>query len=360
MAAAIGALILGFAVLIMSNNVRRGVIDSVDLCISTVIPSLFLFTAIANFALKSGLCEVLGKILDRFSQKIFNLTGEQFAVFLLSLFSGYPVGAGLVTELLKSGKITEQQARRMICFCVSAGPAFILVAVGEAALGHRSDGYRLLVAHLISSLLLCFVIGLLSRFFDKHRQNPTVRQSPTLMSNRATNTSFAENFTASAVNASKAMFNVCTFVIVFGALGRLITTDTVPLSPFSVNFLRGIIEVTAGVNLFGRGRLPLIAFLLGFSGVSVHFQVLSVAAETKVKYFPFLLSRLTHGVVSATVIGIWELICPRCIDTAVSRTPTAALNGSPLAAASMLLLGVVLIVYSSRQRQISANSDTSC
>ena len=358
--AAAGAFVLGVAVLIMSENVRRGVIDSIDLCISTVIPSLFLFTVIANLALKSGLCEAVGKLAHKFSQKIFNLSGEQFAVFLLSLFSGYPVGAGLVTELLKLGKISQYQARRMICFCVSAGPAFVIVAVGEAALGHRSDGYRLFAAHLISSVLLCFSTGILSRIFDKRKQPQPIKPCMTPENRNIAAVSFSENFTASAINAAKSMFNVCTFVIVFGALGRLITTDSLPLSPFGVNFMRGITEVTAGVHLFGRGRLPLIAFLLGFGGISVHFQVLSIAAETKVKYFLFLLSRLTHGVISATVIGIWELICPRYIDTAVTHTPTASLNGSPLATVSMLLLGVVLIVYSSKSRQNFAKSDTSC
>lgn len=349
------ATVLGAVILIMSGNVRQGVNDSVELCISSVVPSLFLFTIVANFAVNSGLCRVLGRPLHRFSTFSFNLSGEQFSVFLLSLISGYPVGATLISQLLKDGKITETKARTMLNFCISAGPAFILITVGEVALGHRSDGYRLLFAHTLSSLILCFCFGLGTRIFDKTCQNPT-ETAPVSVSESGV----SENFVKSAIDASKAMLNVCTFVIAFGALGRLITTDIPFFSPFAVNLLRGLVEVTNGVNLFGRGRLSLIAFLLGFGGISVHFQVLSILSDAQCRYLPLLLSRIVHGCISAAMIALMEIISPRYIDTAATPSISVSQSGNPAAVLALMLLGVVLVVYSSQSRQHLTKFDTSC
>lgn len=349
------AVVFGIVVLIMSCNVRQGVSDSIDLCISSVIPSLFLFTVIANFMMNIGLCEVLSRPLHRFSEFVFNLSGEEFCIFLLSLVSGYPVGATLLAKRLRLKKISKRRAEEMLRFCISAGPAFILISVGEFALGHRSDGCRLLFAHTLSSILLCFFSGLYNRF--KKRDSTTERHWEAPLAPRC---SVAEGFVTAAIDASKAMLNVCTFVIVFGAVGRLITTGSTPISPFFVNLLRGVIEVTNGVQLFGRGRLALIAFLLGFGGLSVHFQVLGILSGIKCRYFPLLLSRLSHGGLSALIIIIVEIVSPRYIDTLAQGTVKVSHNGNPLAVFSLMLLAVVLTVYSSHSLSKPPKFDTSC
>ena len=349
------AVIFGSVVLMMSHNVRQGVSDSIDLCVSSVVPSLFLFTVIANFMINIGLCEALSRPVHRFSEFVFNLSGEEFCIFLLSLVSGYPVGATLLSKRLRLQKMSSRRAEEMLRFCISAGPAFLLISVGEMALGHRSDGYRLLFAHTLSSVFLCFFYGLLNRFKKHDLTNITVPQ-PALSPKQT----LAENFVTAAIDASKAMLNVCTFVIVFGAVGRLITTDSTPVSPFFTNLLRGIIEVTNGVQLFGRGRLTLIAFLLGFGGISIHFQVISILSPMKCRYFPLLLSRLAHGGLSALIIAVMEVVSPRYIDTLAQGTVKMSQNGNPLAVFSLILLGVVLTVYSSTALSKPPKFDISC
>ena len=332
-----------------------GVSDSIGLCISSVVPSLFLFTVIANFMVNTRIFEILSRPLHWFSKFVFNLSGDEFCVFLLSLVSGYPVGATLILKMLKLGQISRKRAETLLQFCVSAGPAFILISVGEIALGHRSDGYRLLFAHTLSSVLLCFFYGLFGRL--KSNNSTTCTLQHTIKTPPQT---VAESFVNSAIDASKAMLSICTFVIVFGAVGRLITTDIPFLSPFSVNLLRGLVEVTKGVQLFGRGRLALMAFFLGFGGISVHFQILSIMSSAKCRYWPLLLSRLAHGGLSAGVIFIMELVSPRYIDTLSQSPAKVSYNGNPLAVFSLMLLAVVLTVYSATATIKPSKFDTSC
>ncbi len=341
--------LFGMAVLMFSPFVRRGIANGIDVCITTVIPSLFLFSCVSCFAVKSGICYNIGKAFDKFSKPLFNLSGEEFAVFLFSCVSGYPVGASLVTELYKSGRISQNKAVLMTNFCVAAGPAFILVAVGEISLGSRSDGQRLLAAHVISSVLLAIIFGVYSRF-SKTDTDKSIGLKPFSLTPQSTTALFVDSVT----EASKNIFKICGFIVAFGGIGGMVSADNLPVSPFFANLVRALLEVTVGIDLFGRGRLALLAFLLGFGGISVHFQVLSVTRALKIKYFPFVCTRLVHGVCSAFVIAAFEKILPRSIDTLAQSNTSPEINGSPFSVAALLLMGITLIVYSKRQRRISA------
>ena len=63
--------------------------------------------------------------------------------------------------MYETKQISLNQARRMSLFCVGAGPAFLITAVGTVLLGNTKLGIILLVSQLISGLIL----GIISRFF---------------------------------------------------------------------------------------------------------------------------------------------------------------------------------------------------
>ena len=51
--------------------------------------------------------------------------------------------------------------------------------------------------------------------------------------------------------------------------------------------------------------------IISFGGLSVHLQVMSILSNTKVKYLPFLFSRIIHailsGILSYVLFPILEL-----------------------------------------------------
>lgn len=334
------AFCIGVGLVAFSEGVRNGVSDSIELCISTVIPSLFLFTALAVFFVKSGSATAIGRVVDPFSRVVFCLSGEQFAVMTVSFVSGYPVGARLINELYLAGRATASQAQRMLDFCVCGGPAFIVLAVGEATLGSHSDGVRLLAAHIASAVIMALASRLLAFGKNKASLAPTPQSAP-----EAKPLSLV--FTLSVTDAARSMFGISAFVIAFGGLGGMLSSLEF-LAPCVTKTLIALSEVTVGVGQFGRKELPTIAFLLGFGGISVHFQVLSAVSSLRFTYPRLLLSRTVHGTLSAILIALFESVSPRVINTAVGSTaPSPRLHGSPFAVAALLLMGAVLIFYSS-------------
>ena len=58
--------------------------------------------------------------------------------FIMSVLSGYPMGAKVVGDLKRSGEITLREAKRLMSFCSTSGPAFMAGAVGAGMLGSAS------------------------------------------------------------------------------------------------------------------------------------------------------------------------------------------------------------------------------
>ena len=49
-------------------------------------------------------------------------------------------------------------------------------------------------------------------------------------------------------------------------------------------------------------KTVLTTFLLSFGGLSSHMQVMSILSDTKIKYFPYLVARLIHSLLSSILI----------------------------------------------------------
>ncbi len=327
---------LGVFVLVLSNGIRQGVIKGITLCGSSVIPSLFLFTSVSLFAVNSGILQGFNKITP-LSQRVFGLKGNELSVFALSLTAGYPVGAKMVNELYKNGEITHKKANRMLLFCVGAGPAFTVTAVGEQALGSKQDGIRLLCATLVSSVLM----AALSRFVEKkEKSTPKPKE-------KAPEIPLSDAFVLSVSDAAGTMLKVSAFVVVFsGLLGGL---NSLCRSYFMQKYMFSLLEVTSGVQNFGRGELYAVAFLIGFGGLSVHLQIMSSAGEIRPKYFRVFLSRLVHGLMSTGFVLLFDWLWPRTVETAATGgAAKPEIHGNPMSAAAMLLLAATVAAVTIR------------
>lgn len=332
------------AVLVFSDSVRQGVRQGLELCAQTVIPSLFLFTAAALFITRSGAASVLGRIVSPVTRLLFGIGDEKASVMLMSAVAGYPVGARLVDSLYTSGKISRAEALKMLTFCVNAGPAFIIVAVGEAVLDSRSDGWRLLAAHLSATAVLAAVVRFLpDRLFAKAPFK--TKSAVQTMRNDAL---LSDIFVSSVSDAGSTMLSVCFFVVFFagagGGLSAVKTTFT--------DTLGQLLEVTSGIQVCTRNTLPLAAFLLGFGGLSVMFQVLSAAKNCIMPFWLLSVSRLLHGTLSAAFIALAEVIFPRTLETGTFGVAAekAAVSASPAAAAALMLLCAVMLVFTQNVR----------
>ena len=326
------------SVLLFSNEIRQGVKNGLSLSALSVIPSLFIFTAISLFIIKSDAGQVLGGLISPLTRPLLGLNTDESAVFLISMVAGYPVGAKLLNSLYLDGKISRGKALKMLNFSINAGPAFIIVTVGEGFLNSRSDGVRLLICHLLATFILAVTVRFLP---DRLFSQETKTKKQTLI--KREESALSDIFVLSVLEAGKTMLNVTIFVVFFAGLAG-------GFSAFgftNTNRLTSLFEVTAGLSNITRSQLPFAAFLLGFGGVSVIFQVISSAESLRPQITILLLSRLLHGGLSYALTIIFEIFLPRDLMTGTFniQPDTPAINTSPFAALSLLLLCVVMLFF---------------
>lgn len=334
----VAAVTIAVAVLLFSAEIRQGVIRGLSLSAQSVIPSLFIFTAISLFIIKSGAGQVLGKLISPVTRPLLELDADQSTVFLISMVAGYPVGAKLLNSLYIDGKISRSKALKMLTFSTNAGPAFIIITVGDGFFNSRSDGVRLIVCHLLATLILAVAVRFLpDQLFS---QDTKSKKQTLLISQRS---ALSDIFVLSVLEAGKTMLNVTIFIVFFAGL----TGGFSALELANTNRLTSLFEVTAGLSNLTRSQLPFAAFLLGFGGISVIFQVISSAENLQPKFTILLLFRLLHGGLSFVIAMIFEAVLPRDLMTGTFniQPDTAAVHTSPFAALSLLLLCIVMLFF---------------
>ncbi len=291
-----------------------------------IIPSLFPFTACVLFIMKSGGLELLS-FAAPFTKKVFHLSPELFSLMLLSFMGGYPVGAKLLNEAVKTGRLSKENAGIMLNYCVNAGPAFVVLAVGGGILGSKKTGYILLAAHIAASLILSLFFG----FYIKNEN--------TVCSKTEISPGSADNFVSAVSDAASAVFSVCAYVILFSAVNEYMGYAAQRI-PF-LKYLSPLLEVTNAVT--GMRNIVIIAFLLGFAGISVWCQILSVGKLIRINFAAFTLSRIVHGLLSALFCALLLKAFGIAVTASALVKYTPSYSGAALSL-SMLSMVIVLII----------------
>ncbi len=266
---------------ISSQGVSRGLLISANV----IIPSLFPFMVCVLMLIKSGF-SVKNGFVNNILYAIFGHNFDMFFVFLLSMLGGYPVGARLINEQHGQNIIDKKTADIMLTYCVNAGPAFVICAVGSGMLGSYKIGVILLFSHIVVSVILAAVCGI-----ELRRHNCLYKAAPPTIKN------FSENFVVSVADASASVLKICSFAILFSGLNAYLDYffGDMPILKNIVYFT----EVTSAVTK--TKNIVFISFLLGFSGVSIWCQIFAISGGRKINFWRFCLGRILHGFISALI-----------------------------------------------------------
>ncbi|MBQ8741366.1 MAG: hypothetical protein IJY79_07455 [Clostridia bacterium] len=267
---------------ISSSGVSRGLLISANV----IIPSLFPFMVCVLMIIKSGI-SIKNKYLQRLLKISFGQNFNMFFVFILSMLGGYPVGARMINELYNKNAIDKKSADIMLMYCVNAGPAFIISAVGKGIFNSYKIGIVLLISHLVSSFIIAFICA---RHLRKSGNFNTINDI-----NLPIN--FSEKFVTSVADAASSILQICSFVIIFSAINAYLEYFFA-----DIPIIRNIIfftEVTSAVTK--TNNIILVSFLLGFSGLSIWCQIIAMTGKRKINFSLFAFGRLLHGGISSTI-----------------------------------------------------------
>ncbi len=314
-----------------ANGVRRGL----ALCGSVLIPSLLPFLVLSGFLVRSGLSDRIGRYFGRLTAFLFRLPGCCAPAILIGFCGGYPAGAAAVAELVRTGRLSAADGRRMLLFCVNGGPAFVVNAVGVSLLGSRAHGWLLLGIHWGISLLL----GILSRFAaPKEEERPSPPPSPL---------SGAAALADSVGTACRSLIGMCGFVM--AASSALFLTEAAGAPARWLLPLSCLLEVNCGcvaAAAAGAAAPFWLGWSLGFGGLSVHGQIAACAPSLCPIDGRFFRTRLLHGFLSGLLsLWLWQYL-PFSVSAFATAGGFEALPAAAswTGASSLLVLGAVSLI----------------
>lgn len=151
--AALIILLLMCAVLINPERYLSSVKDGVILFWAAVLPALFPFFFFTRMLTGLGFPETIGKFFEKPVKFLFHTPPISAYIFFMSVLSGYPIGAKLISEFYKNGVINTEESKKIIAFSSTSAPLFVIGTLGVFMLDNVSYGVIILFSHYLSAIV---------------------------------------------------------------------------------------------------------------------------------------------------------------------------------------------------------------
>lgn len=290
---------------------------------NNVVPSLFPFFVITELLSHTNFIYYIGKVFDKVMRPLFNVPGECAFAFIMGLISGYPTGGKIVASLREQGICTKDEGDRMLAFTNNSGPLFIISFVGISLFGDTKTGLLLLVTHILAGITVGIILSKLSTKKSKAMDMLSTKNVNTFSHKEpVTFRNFGKVLGKSIQDAISTILMIGGFVVIFSVIisilnqSRLLDICSQLLKPilsilgfhleFAKPLLGGIIELTNGVNMVSSipmkaisQNIILCAFLLGFGGISVLFQVSALLSKTDLSMKKYVIGKFIQGIIAA-------------------------------------------------------------
>lgn len=280
------------------------------LCAELIIPSLFPFFVVSGLLSRLGFSARLAGRLSRPAARLYGISGAGATALFMGLIGGYPLGAAYIADMRRQGLISAEEGERLMGFCNNSGPAFLVGSIGAGVFGSAKLGLGLYIIHILSAL----ITGLFFRGSGRYKA-----QMPHLPESRGS------ALIDSVRQAAQSILSVCGFIVCFCVIiglmdaggyfsllvGRLASLTGLELHAARA-LLSGVLELGSGIGAM-RGLSPspvnlaIAAGIVGWGGVSVHFQTYAVLAESDIKGDLHLTGRLICCAVSSALGYIFGL-----------------------------------------------------
>lgn len=314
-------LIFTFSLLIFSKSNLPAIKSGLTLWATSVVPSLFPFFVATELLMHTNIISKLGMFFNKYMKPLFNIRGEGSFPFIMGIISGYPIGAKIATSFRKNNICSKEECERLLSFTNNSGPLFIIGTVGILMYKNTSIGILLFITHILA----CLSVGFIFRFWKKNKYSKDYTSDNTITSkktNYATFSNLGEILAESITSSISTILLIGGFVVIFSSVIsilkssgflNIITLIFAPLFKFlhiDTQFIQGLftgfLEITNGINYISNIackkisiNIIITAFLLGFGGISVLLQVLSITSKTDLSIKPYIYGKLLHGILAA-------------------------------------------------------------
>lgn len=316
-------LFIVICIIIFPEYAYKSSLDGLNLWFNVVCPALLPFFICVEILIGLGVVNFIGAVFKPIMSFLFNIPGEGAFAFVMSIASGYPVGAKIVASLRSENICNKAEAQRMISLCSTSGPLFVIGAVSVGILNNPKIASVLLLSHYLSALS-CGVIMRFYKINEKSISNTTFTNPFTelVKYRNKDKRSLGQIIADSVKNSINLILIVGGYIVFFSVTSKmlqitgifsiipkysrgLISLINIAPDTWSVFFI-GLLEVTNGVKECAKVSIPymtkisLISFFIGFGGISVNAQVSGIIQDTDINFPLYLVIKVFQGIAAAS------------------------------------------------------------
>ena len=306
-------------VLLISNPEKyiQSINSGISLFFYSVFPSLLPFLFLSRLIDGLGGFKRLDKFMSGFITKIYHCPTSVSYPFIMSMISGYPIGAKIIGEMKKDGTLSMVDARRAICLSSTSGPIFVIGSVGANMLQNSKLGFFIFLSHIIGSLLTAFLFTRTKNNTpEKIEYSPHQDKPSSSLLSYSTSSTISSILTVAVYVAIFYMFIDMAYSVGFLKVGSSFIEKLLTLfgldGRLAFGLSSGLIEMTRGCKEIAMvandfASLVCCTGLISFGGVSIILQSLTFLSGTNIKASFFILFKIVQAVISSLVAIVFGL-----------------------------------------------------
>lgn len=249
-----------FLLFIFNLDIKMSVIDSVNLWLNTLVPSMVPMYLITDLLLNYGL-----------SYHLFSLfKTNKCILIILSLLLGSPANAKYICDFYKDEYIDLNNANYLLTFAYSPNPLFILGIAPSLSIA-------------IKTLIFIYITNIINAIIFRK-----LNKKEYICEKRFKVRSFSEVLESSIYKSFKILVLILGIVIVYGIINTFVNM----IMPDNA-FIKAILEMTNALSyMLYSDNTKWFTFACVFGGLSIHTQIKSILEDTPVNYKYFLYGRV--------------------------------------------------------------------
>lgn len=300
-------LFIMFSIIINPAKYTTAAFNGLEVWAKVLIPALFPFFVLTKLFSSTGLATDISCLFAKPIKRLYNCPPSSSYIFFMSIITGYPVGAKMVSECYENGSLTQNEAARTLAFCSNSGPMFILGSVAIGMFNNFKMGIIIYLSHIFGALLNGFV------YKNYGIKNGLNKNSKNILTK------------SQSLNFSETIFGATNSILLIGGVvcfSFVLTEFIVGLKLFNgfINFFAsfgidanvlkatfcGLLEITKGTIMMSSLPISsllatvLCTFVISFGGVCTLMQALAFTKNiipTKM----LMLQKFTHAIIAAAI-----------------------------------------------------------
>lgn len=274
--------------------ILEGAKHGLNLWFHTLLPTLLPFMILSNLFIQSRMIQPLMALPGKYARKYLGLSPSGLYAFICGFFFGYPSGAKILADLLKTGQIGRKEASWLLGFCNNVSPAFLMTYFLTEQFHHPEKIPKTLLLLYGIPASLCLIPLFIRQMI--HPSHPASEKEKDTTKKASNHTLTFALFDACISDAIAVLLKLGGYIMLFAVLSNAIAN--IPhLSSCTSALLCAALEITNGIPAikdafpYPQSYQILLPFLT-FGGICSLMQTGSVIKDTPLSWRNYFLCKL--------------------------------------------------------------------